>query len=159
MFNSAFDGIGATAGDYYPEPKRTEIDALNDRIYNTVNNGVYKAGFATTQNAYEDAVLPLFETLDWLDARLSNQRYLTGDTVTEADPHQTVAQPSIPGAGLSVANTRDAVRCPLARLPRVRWHSRARDLRQHEDGGRPCWAWQAARCQRRLQSDGQPLRL
>ncbi|MBT7448787.1 MAG: glutathione S-transferase family protein [Tateyamaria sp.] len=85
MFNSAFDGIGATAGDYYPEPKRTEIDALNDRIYNTVNNGVYKAGFATTQNAYEDAVLPLFETLDWLDARLSNQRYLTGDTVTEAD--------------------------------------------------------------------------
>ena len=85
MFNSAFDKIGATAGDYYPEPHQAEIDALNDRIYNTVNNGVYKAGFATTQNAYEDAVLPLFETLDWLDARLSNQRYLTGNTITEAD--------------------------------------------------------------------------
>ena len=70
MFNSAFDKIGATAADYYPEPHQAEIDALNDRIYNTVNNGVYKAGFATTQNAYEDAVLPLFETLDWLDAQL-----------------------------------------------------------------------------------------
>ena len=85
MFNSAFDKIGATAGDYYAGPKRVEIDALNDRIYNTVNNGVYKAGFATTQNAYEEAVVPLFETLDWLDARLADQRYLTGSTVTEAD--------------------------------------------------------------------------
>jgi putative glutathione S-transferase len=85
MFNSAFDGIGATAGDYYPERLRTEIDALNDRIYDTVNNGVYKAGFATTQEAYEEAIVPLFDTLDWLELRLSGQRYLTGSTITEVD--------------------------------------------------------------------------
>ncbi len=85
MFNSAFDGIGAVAGDYYPEQERDVIETLNERIYDTVNNGVYKAGFATTQEAYEEAVNPLFETLDWLDERLSNQRYLTGATITEAD--------------------------------------------------------------------------
>ena len=85
MFNSAFDDIGATAGDYYPEPLRAEIDTLNERIYNTVNNGVYKAGFATTQEAYSEAVAPIFDTLDFLDARLSTQRYLVGNTITEAD--------------------------------------------------------------------------
>lgn len=85
MLNSAFDGIGAKSGDYYPESLRADIDALNDRIYDTVNNGVYKAGFATTQEAYEEAVVPLFETLDWLDERLSTRRYLTGSTITEAD--------------------------------------------------------------------------
>lgn len=85
MFNSAFDDIGAIAGDYYPEALREEIDALNARIYDTVNNGVYKAGFATTQDAYEEAVIPLFETLDWLEARLARQRYLCGDRITEAD--------------------------------------------------------------------------
>lgn len=85
MFNSAFDGIGAVEGDFYPEPLRAEIDALNERIYHTVNNGVYKAGFASTQEAYEEGVTPLFETLDWLDERLSTQRYLTGSAITEAD--------------------------------------------------------------------------
>ncbi|MBV1903914.1 MAG: glutathione S-transferase family protein [Marinosulfonomonas sp.] len=85
MLNSAFDGIGAKVGDYYPEQHRAEIDTLNDRIYDTVNNGVYKAGFATTQRAYEEAVVPLFDTLDWLEERLSKQRYLTGAAVTEAD--------------------------------------------------------------------------
>ncbi len=85
MFNSAFDGIGATPGDYYPESLREDIDQLNDRIYNTVNNGVYKCGFATTQDAYEEALKPLFDSLDWLDQRLSTQRYLTGDRITEAD--------------------------------------------------------------------------
>jgi putative glutathione S-transferase len=85
MFNSAFDGIGAKAGDYYPEALRTEIDALNERIYATVNNGVYRAGFATTQAAYEEAVVPLFETLDWLEERLSSRRFLTGEQTTEAD--------------------------------------------------------------------------
>ncbi len=85
MFNSAFDGIGATPGDYYPAHLRDEIDALNDRIYDTLNNGVYKAGFATTQSAYEAAVGPLFETLDWLEARLSRRRWLCGDELTEAD--------------------------------------------------------------------------
>lgn len=85
MFNSAFDGVGAAVGDYYPESFRGEIDELNDRIYHTVNNGVYKAGFATTQAAYEEALHPLFETLDWLEARLATQRYLMGDRLTEAD--------------------------------------------------------------------------
>jgi len=85
MLNSAFDGVGAKPGDYYPEALRLEIDALNERIYGTVNNGVYKAGFATTQDAYEEAVKPLFETLDWLEERLGSQPYLTGDAVTEAD--------------------------------------------------------------------------
>ena len=85
MFNSAFDEVGAEAGDFYPATLRDEIDSLNDRIYNTVNNGVYKAGFATTQRAYEEAARALFETLDFLEARLSKQRYLVGEQVTEAD--------------------------------------------------------------------------
>ena len=85
MFNSAFDDIGATPGDYYPEDLRNQIDEINARIYSSVNNGVYKAGFATTQEAYEEAVIPLFETLDWLEHRLSNRRYLFGDRLTEAD--------------------------------------------------------------------------
>jgi len=85
MFNSAFDELGATEGDYYPEHLREDIEALNTRIYDTVNNGVYKAGFATTQAAYEEAVLPLFETLDWLEQRLAAQRYLTGNQITETD--------------------------------------------------------------------------
>lgn len=85
MFNSAFDGIGARPGDYYPAELREEIDALNARIYDTVNDGVYQAGFATAQAAYEDAAGKLFDTLDWLEGRLSRQRYLCGDRVTEAD--------------------------------------------------------------------------
>lgn len=85
MFNSAFDGVGALGGDYYPEALRDEIDAFNERIYDTVNNGVYKAGFATSQEAYEEAVQALFETLDWLEERLSHQQYLCGEHLTEAD--------------------------------------------------------------------------
>ncbi|NIK08451.1 putative glutathione S-transferase [Xanthomonas arboricola] len=85
MFNSAFDAVGAADGDFYPAPLREQIDALNTRIYDTVNNGVYKAGFATTQAAYEEAVVPLFETLDWLEARLGEHRYLCGEVLTEAD--------------------------------------------------------------------------
>ena len=85
MLNSAFDGVGAAPGDYYPEALREEIDAINERVYHTVNNGVYRSGFATTQEAYEEAVVPLFETLDWLEDRLSGQRYLTGNAITEAD--------------------------------------------------------------------------
>jgi glutathionyl-hydroquinone reductase len=85
MFNSAFDAVGAAPGDYYPRDKREEIDALNARIYDTLNNGVYKAGFATTQSAYEEAVTPLFETLDWLDEILSQSRFLCDDALTEAD--------------------------------------------------------------------------
>ncbi len=85
MFNSAFDDVGAVAGDYYPEPLREDIDAINERVYERVNNGVYKAGFATSQEAYEEAVEPLFETLDWLDDRLARRRYLLGERLTEAD--------------------------------------------------------------------------
>lgn len=85
MFNSAFDQVGAKEGDYYPDLLRTEIDTLNERIYESVNNGVYKCGFATSQEAYEEAIGPLFDTLDWLDDRLSTQRYLTGSSITEAD--------------------------------------------------------------------------
>lgn len=85
MFNSAFDAVGAQPGDFYPEDLRSEIDAVNARVYDTLNNGVYKAGFAATQEAYEDAVRPIFETLDWLEARLARQRYLCGDRLTEAD--------------------------------------------------------------------------
>ncbi|AWI82482.1 glutathione-dependent reductase [Alloyangia pacifica] len=85
MFNSAFDGLTGNTDDYWPEALREAIEPVNARIYDTVNNGVYKAGFATSQEAYEAAVLPLFETLDWLEARLSDQRYLMGDRITEAD--------------------------------------------------------------------------
>ncbi len=85
MLNGAFDGIGAKAGDYYPMELRAEIDAVNARIYDTLNNGVYKAGFAGSQEAYDEAVVPLFETLDWLESKLSKSRYLVGDRLTEAD--------------------------------------------------------------------------
>jgi glutathionyl-hydroquinone reductase len=85
MFNSAFDGITGNADDYWPEELRDEIEEVNDRIYDTVNNGVYKSGFATSQKAYEAAVGPLFDSLDWLEARLSETRYLLGDRLTEAD--------------------------------------------------------------------------
>jgi len=85
MFNSAFDNVGAKSGDFYPEHLRPEIDEINERIYESVNNGVYKCGFATSQEAYEEALGPLFDTLDWLDTRLSTQRYLTGNAITEAD--------------------------------------------------------------------------
>lgn len=85
MLNSAFDDVGAADGDYWPEALHGEIEPVNDRIYNTLNNGVYKSGFATSQEAYEEAVVPLFDTLDWLEDRLSTQRYLMGDRLTEAD--------------------------------------------------------------------------
>ena len=85
MFNTAFDEIGSVQGDYYPKHLRSEIDTLNERIYTTLNNGVYRCGFATTQAAYEEAITPLFDTLDWLEDILSRKRYLTGAQITEAD--------------------------------------------------------------------------
>ena len=85
MFNSAFDNVGADVGDYYPKELRQEIDYLNDRIYSTLNNGVYLCGFSTTQEAYDEVVIPLFDTLDWLEGILSLKTYLTGDQITEAD--------------------------------------------------------------------------
>jgi putative glutathione S-transferase len=85
MLNSAFDDLGAVKADYYPLNIRAEIDALNTRIYETLNNGVYRCGFATTQQAYEEAVYKLFDTLDMLDSRLQARRFLCGSTPTEAD--------------------------------------------------------------------------
>ncbi len=85
MFNSAFNHLTGKLDDYYPVELRDEIDQLNERIYETVNNGVYRAGFATTQQAYEEANSALFDTLDWLEQRLSKQRYLVGNSLTEAD--------------------------------------------------------------------------
>lgn len=85
MLNSAFNSLGATPGDYYAQALRDEIDAINARVYDTLNNGVYKCGFATTQAAYEEAIAPLFATLDWLEDRLSTRRFLLGAQLTEAD--------------------------------------------------------------------------
>lgn len=86
MFNSAFDEVGANKDvNFLPEALRSEIDELNDYIYPNINNGVYKSGFATTQEAYEEAVVDLFKALDTIEARLEKNRYLTGDTITEAD--------------------------------------------------------------------------
>jgi putative glutathione S-transferase len=85
MLNSAFDGITGNTDDYWPADQRGAIEEVNARIYDTLNNGVYKAGFATTQSAYDAAIHPLFDTLDWLEQRLSTSRYLMGDKQTEAD--------------------------------------------------------------------------
>jgi len=85
MFNSAFDGLTGSSLDFYPQDLRGEIDALNETVYHKVNNGVYKAGFATSQEAYEEAFDALFETLDSLEERLLRQRYLAGERLTEAD--------------------------------------------------------------------------
>jgi glutathionyl-hydroquinone reductase len=85
MLNSAFDDAGADGPDFYPEGLRAEIERINAKVYDNVNNGVYKAGFATSQEAYEEAILALFATLDELEERLATQRYLVGDRLTEAD--------------------------------------------------------------------------
>ncbi|MEY8840209.1 glutathione S-transferase family protein, partial [Cribrihabitans sp. XS_ASV171] len=85
MFNSAFDGLTGNTDDYWPEKLREGIEEVNARIYDTVNNGVYKAGFATSQEAYDEPVRELFDSLDWLEDRLSTSRYLMGDRITEAD--------------------------------------------------------------------------
>lgn len=85
MFNSAFDAIAKPAPDFYPVSLQSGIDEINDIVYHKVNNGVYKAGFATTQEAYSENVGALFDALDMLDERLQKQRYLVGDTLTEAD--------------------------------------------------------------------------
>ena len=85
MFNAAFNALTGNEDDYWPEHLRDRIEAVNSRIYDSVNNGVYKAGFATSQAAYDKAVGPLFDSLDWIEGLLARTRYLTGDTITEAD--------------------------------------------------------------------------
>jgi glutathionyl-hydroquinone reductase len=85
MLNSAFDAFTDSELDFYPEELRDEIDAINQPVYETVNNGVYRAGFARSQEAYEEAARALFDTLEELDTRLDEQRFLAGDRLTEAD--------------------------------------------------------------------------
>ena len=85
MFNSAFNDVTGDVQDYYPEELRCAIDEVNERVYHSLNNGVYKCGFATTQEAYEEAFVPLFDTLDWLEGILDRQAFLAGDQITEAD--------------------------------------------------------------------------
>jgi len=85
MFNAAFDGLTGNTLDFYPKALRPQIDAINARVYDDINNGVYKSGFATTQQAYDQAVTALFDGLDWVEDILSRNRYLAGDSVTEAD--------------------------------------------------------------------------
>ena len=105
MFNSAFDGVGAAEGDYYPSGLQPEIDEINERIYRTVNNGVYRAGFATSQEAYEEAFRELFETLDWLEARLARP----------ALPHR----PATDGSRLAPVHHLDPLRPGLFRALQV----------------------------------------
>jgi putative glutathione S-transferase len=85
MFNSAFDSITGNTVNFLPEDLLEEVEAVNARTYPTFNNGVYRAGFATSQEAYDAAVSDVFETMDWMEQRLSTQRYLAGDRITEAD--------------------------------------------------------------------------
>lgn len=85
MFNSAFNQVTGDDEDFYPDALATEIDELNELIYNNINNGVYKTGFASTQAAYDESVTKVFNTLDALEARLSTRLYLLGDNITEAD--------------------------------------------------------------------------
>ncbi|WP_284759147.1 glutathione S-transferase family protein [Agrobacterium sp. fls2-241-TYG-188a] len=85
MFDSAFDALTGSTDDFYPREFRDEIDEVNALVYDTVNNGVYKAGFATTQEAYEENAVKVFETLDLLEKRLEDKRFLLGSRQTEAD--------------------------------------------------------------------------
>jgi len=85
MFNSAFNGLTGNEKDYYPVTLRAKIDAINERVYASINNGVYRAGFATSQQAYEEAYYCLFDALDWVEQILNRQRYLAGEVLTEAD--------------------------------------------------------------------------
>ena len=85
MLNSAFNDVTGNTDDYWPAEMHGEIEEVNERIYETLNNGVYRSGFATTQDAYDEAIGALFDTMDWLENRLSENRYLMGDRITEAD--------------------------------------------------------------------------
>ena len=85
MLNSQFNDLTGDTQDFYPARHRSEIDAINDRIYHDINNGVYKTGFATTQAVYEEEYSRVFAALDWLEERLRQRTFLLGDSVTEAD--------------------------------------------------------------------------
>ncbi len=85
LFNSEFNELTGNTADFYPEALQSDIDQINERIYHTINNGVYKCGFATSQQAYDEAFDALFESLDWVESVLSKQAYLAGDSISEAD--------------------------------------------------------------------------
>ena len=85
MFNSAFNDVTGNIDDLWPQHMHDDIEVVNARTYDTLNNGVYRCGFATTQAAYDEAIHPLFDTLDWIEERLGTKRYLLGDRLTEAD--------------------------------------------------------------------------
>ena len=85
MFNDAFDDLAEPSIDLYPQDRRDEIDAVNDYVYENINNGVYRCGFATSQEPYEEAFAKVFAALDEIEARLGRSRFLVGDTLTEAD--------------------------------------------------------------------------
>ena len=85
MFNSAFNHLTGNTADYHPQRLSDEIERVNERVYVDINNGVYRAGFATSQEAYEEAYYRLFDALDWVEQRLGKQRYLAGSQITEAD--------------------------------------------------------------------------
>lgn len=85
LFNSSFDSLTGNTDDYYPAHLRDEIERVNQRVYDSINNGVYKSGFATTQQAYEEACRDLFDALDWVEGLLAERRYLAGAQITEAD--------------------------------------------------------------------------
>jgi len=85
MFNTAFNDLTGNTTDYYPKALHETIHSVNDRVYDTINNGVYRAGFATSQQAYETAFHSLFDSLDWVENLLGQQRYLAGNQLTEAD--------------------------------------------------------------------------
>jgi glutathionyl-hydroquinone reductase len=147
MLDSAFDGAGAEPGDYYPEALRAQIDAINERVYHTLNNGVYKCGFATSQEAYDEAVYPLFETLDWLETILSKQRYLTGNRLTEADirTFTTLVRFDVVYNGHFKCNIRRLVDYPnlwgytreLYQHPRIRTTVDFHHIRHHYYGSHP----------------------
>lgn len=85
MFNSALNELTGNTDDYYPAELRAKIDPIDARIYDEINNGAYKAGFATAQAAYDEAIAKLFDALDWVEDLLDETSYLTGDTITETD--------------------------------------------------------------------------
>jgi glutathionyl-hydroquinone reductase len=85
IFNTAFNDLTDNTLDFYPRDLREEIDRINARVYDRINNGVYKAGFATAQDVYEEACEELFQALDWVETLLDERRYLTGERLTEAD--------------------------------------------------------------------------
>jgi hypothetical protein len=118
MFNSAFDDLGAKGGDYYPKELRAEIDEVNSRIYAHLNNGVYEAGFAGSQAAHDAAVDRVFDTLEWLEKRLSRQRFLLGDDRSRHPPFHH-ADPLLTQCITDISNAIVSRSSPIHRSGRI----------------------------------------